>query len=170
LIINSSNENYFIIIDTNRIFDYPSLNNRYNESIHLKPVFYLGQDITNIRLETKVIKSIELDTNHYNCMKRQREFTDKYIKDFKNLKNILILKKHSKIKLKIPFKTKYENCNKCYNYLFDKENRYSIKFEYKLNEQLIEKEVSNAILLGLRNDSIKPFYDIITTNKVRLQL
>lgn len=169
-VINNTNNNFFIIIDTNRMYNYSTLDNSINESIHILPLFYLNKDSIKLTVMSQIIKAFGSDSTTINCRNKERLFTKKYISEFKDLKNIIILKKNSKTFLKIPFKTSYFDCSKSFSYLLEKEKEYKVQFKYQMSRQLIEKQISNEKILDLKKKGIEPYYKKIESNKVFFKL
>lgn len=167
-LVNETNKNYFIILDTSRMYDYLTLNNTVNNTIHLKPKIFSDKDTVSLKIEFYINKLINNNKINPDCILKERYHTQKIMNSIKKLNNIIIVKKNSFFKFKIPFNTNFYNCNRKYSYSIKFGKKYYFQIEYKMDEKLINKIVDKSQLLKLIEKGYFPYYEKIVSNKTPL--
>lgn len=167
-IVNKTRENYFIILDTNRINDYMTLNYKINNSIHLKPKLFSNKDTIKLKVEFSLYKLANVDTSSLNCIQKERSYTLKIMKSIKKLNNIVIIRKNSVFKFKIPFDSNFSDCSRKYSYSLKKGEKYYLQFEYKMDKKLINEIVDDIQMMKLRKSGINPCFEKISSNIVEI--
>lgn len=167
-IVNKTRENYFIILDTNRINDYMTLNYKINNSIHLKPKLFSNKDSIKLKIEFSLYKLANEDTLSLNCIQKERSYTLKIMHSIKKLNNIVIIRKNSVFKFNIPFDSSFSDCSRKYSYSLKKGEKYYLQFEYKMDKKLINEIVDDIQMMKLRKSGINPCFEKISSNIVEI--
>ena len=167
-IVNKTNEDYFIILDTNRVYDYLTLNYKINNSILLKPKIFSDKDSIRLKIEFYMDKLIDKNVLDFDCIQKERLYTQKIMNSIKKLSNIIIIKKKSSFIFKIPFNSNFYDCSRKYSYLLKKGEIYNIQFQYKMDEKLINEIVNKTQIKKLSKKGVNPYFEKIISNKVPL--
>ncbi len=167
-IVNETNKNYFIILDTSRIYDYLTLNYKINNSILLKPKLFSDKDSIRLKIEFYMNKLVNKNISDLDCIQEERLHTLKIMNSIKKLSNIIIVKKNSVFKFKIPFNSNFYDCSRKYSYSLKKGEKYYLQLEYKMDEKLINKIVDKTQLIKLGKEGVNPYFEKIVSNKVPL--
>ncbi len=168
-IFNSSEKDYFIVMDT---IDYYDLNKNYriNESIRPTQNFFVNGDSISVNIFTKADKKMYLDSSNVACEEIKRNQSLDFFNKLKELENIIILKKKSFTNFSIPFSTNYTICDKNFRYDFDKNTKYSIMLNYKMKKQVLDKLVNSTKIKEFNQKGIIPFYGNLSSNIVDITL
>ena len=150
------------------MYDYLTLNNTVNNTIHLKPKIFSDKDTVSLKIEFYINKLINNNKINPDCILKERYHTQKIMNSIKKLNNIIIVKKNSFFKFKIPFNTNFYNCNRKYSYSIKFGKKYYFQIEYKMDEKLINKIVDKSQLLKLIEKGYFPYYEKIVSNKTPL--
>lgn len=161
-IINSSDTNYFICFDLKDLHYTKGLNYIPNGCIHPRPVFFFNND--SIRGDY-IVNSFSNPTFDDNCIENMVNNGRKHLIQFTNLNLKLLLKKHSKTILWLPFYNTHYGCGYEYTYIRTKGN-YELQFKYKMNQKYFEKMVEKEKILELNKKGFKPYFHEIISNKV----
>lgn len=166
-IINNSNKNYFICMDTLSIYENNEFNAKWNTLVHPRIVFYSRRDSIDSGPTSSFpnFNSSESDTSHFNCVMLNAKKRPFFIKQLKALKKILILKSKDTISIKVPFKNTYEICNRYYTFLSEKGN-YEMELKYKMDKNFINELVEKKLIFELEQKNILPYYEEIVSNKI----
>ena len=165
-IINKSNNDYFLCLDTTSMYFNPGVDYKINEFIHPKPIFYLNDEIIDVGYPlSSMIRPMSLDTAHYNCVKRNIEYSQELLEDLRKLKKILLIKSNTNVTLKLPFNNSQIWCNELYTYIRE-EGSCKIQFKYKMNKAYFDRIVDKKLLLELQQKKYKPYFKEIVSNKV----
>lgn len=165
-IVNETNKNYFIILDTSRIYDYLTLNYKINNSILLKPKLFSDKDSIRLKIEFYMNKLVNKNISDLDCIQEERLHTLKIMNSIKKLSNIIIVNENSVFKFKIPFNSNFYDCSRQYSYPFRKGEKYYLQLEYKMDEKFINKIVDKTQLIKLSKKGFNPYFEKIVSNKV----
>ncbi|QSB25549.1 hypothetical protein [Flavobacterium sp. CLA17] len=163
-IINNSNSNYYITLDTNRAYNYSAFNNKLNSNIILKSLIYSGGTLIPLRGERFVSKAIRRKKNK--CIDAEIVQSDKFYKNYKTLKNAVFLKRKSSRIITIPFSLKFNTCFSSYHYDIKKNKKNELKIEYKMLKEILENDVAVKTRDSLERKGYFPYYQTIVSNKV----
>lgn len=142
-IVNNSDSNYFITLDTTRSYKYDSFNDEINNCIILKTNMYDDNGhLIGLRGNGYIHKPIQADKNLYDCFKKDSDEARKKFKKFVTLENAIIVGKRSVVHLKVPFKIRYQSCNFNYFYPLEKNRKYFLEVEYKMIDSTIVKNIA----------------------------
>lgn len=164
-IINNSNKNYFICMDSISIYENNEFNSKINKLLHPQIVFYFKGDSISSEPKFSLPNYVSRDTARFKCLMKKLKSAPIFIKKIKSLKKILILKSKDTICMKMPFKNKYEICNRDYTFLL-KKGEYEIELKYKMNKDFFEEVVSKTELENLKEQKILPYYNEIKSNRI----
>lgn len=164
-IINNSNKNYFICMDSTSIYENNEFNPKINKLLHPQILFYFKGDSVNSEPKFSLPNYISRDTSRFKCVMKKLKLAPIFIKKIQTLKKILILKSKDTISIKMPFKNTYEICNRDYTFLLKKGN-YEIELKYKMDKHFFEEVVSKTELENLKKQKILPYYNEIKSNRI----
>lgn len=169
-IINNSNKNYFIMLDTTRSNRYYDFNIEINNCILLQTNIYdKYNNLISLNGRGSIYKPTKLDKRLYDCIEESIKFSKIKYKNFVNLNGGIILNKKSELHLKIPFELRYESCNFTYFYPLKKDNNYFFQIEYKMLNSTLKKYANKTKLDSLKKNCIYPYYNKIISNKVPIK-
>lgn len=169
MLINRTNKNYFITLDTNRVYGYGKFNHEINNSIILKPLLYENNKRIYPKLEGAVYKVESINKSEEDWVKKEFAKSDAFMKGYVVLKNALFLKKKSAKYLELPFKLKYPHTYNLTNYYdLEKGKKYDLRLEYQMVKTTTQKNVSKRKLDSLLKLGHSPYYEKIVSNKVPL--
>lgn len=165
-IINNSNKNYFICMDSASIYENTAFNAKLNRLAHPRIVFYSKGDSIGSGPTSSFphFISSESDTAHFNCVMQIAKKRPFFTKQLRTLKKILILKSKDTISITVPFKNRYEICNRDYTFLSKKGN-YQMELKYKMDKNFINEIVEKKLIFELEQKNILPYYEEIISNK-----
>jgi hypothetical protein len=168
-ILNNSNKDYFIVMDT---INYNDLNQNYsiNEILRPKQIFFINNDSIKIKVFSNIYKQLKLDTTYINCNKIKRNESINFINRLKKLENITVIKHKSSTTFSIPFSTNYSICNKEFKYEMLKNKIYNIQLNYQMKKRIFESLVSKEKIKELEEKKIFPYYGNLFSNKVKIKL
>lgn len=169
-IINNSNKNYFICMDSLTIYENTEFGSKINRLLHPRIVFYSNSDsipsgpTSSMPYYTSDVSNI----SHFKCVMQKAKERPFFIKQLKVLKKILILKSMDTINMKIPFKNRYEICYNTYTFLYGKGN-YEMKLKYKMDSLFFNEIVDKTALENLKKQNIFPYHKEIKSNQIKFR-
>lgn len=164
-IINNSNKNYFICMDSMSIYENNEFNPKINKLLHPQIVFYFKGDSVNSEPKFSLPNYVSRDTARFKCLMKKLKSAPMFVKKIKSLKKILILKSKDTISIKMPFKNTYEICNRDYTFLREKGN-YEIELKYIMDTLFFNEIVDKTALENIKKQNIFPYYKEIKSNKI----
>jgi len=166
MLINNTNNNYYITMDTNRTYDYSAFNYKINNSIILRPFVYNEDKLISTIGKGFTQKTIGIDRGKMKCIESEVNQSDAFYKDYIMLKNAVFIKRKSSRYMEIPFHLKYKSCYFTYNYDLEKNKQYELRLEYQMIKETIEKSVIKSKLDSVRKLGFTPYYEKIISNRV----
>jgi hypothetical protein len=163
-LINNSKFDYCFVMDTIRF---------WRDEPFAQSDFFLNPDVVlyDIKSKRKVTEMISVSTS---------QFDDKEIKHDNNFvlyvkPQLITLKKHHVLKLKIPFSLikksiLFKDENLCSYYKINKNNQYDGRIEYMITSNFIKKYFDKNVLDSLSIKGYNMFTGKLVSNKVPLIL
>ena len=167
-VINNSNENYYITLDTNRTYDYGAFNSKRNNSVILKTLVYSNGELQSLKGERYVSK--RTGAGKSTCIGQEIEKSDHFYKNYISLKNAVFLKSKSSTVLALPFSLSYKTCFTSNHYDLKKEQKNELKVQYSMLKEILEKDVSAKTRDSLEKKGYKPYYQVMVSNKAAIFL
>ena len=170
VLINNTPNNYFITMDTKRMFDYSAFNYKINKSIIISPKIYCNGKRISLEGIGTIAKSIGIDYEKIKCIKKEVAQSDQFYLKYIQLKNGIFIKKRSSKNLIIPMSLRYKSCYFNYYYNLEKNKKYVLQLEYQMLRETTEKYVNKRSLDSVNKIGYEPYYEKIVSNKVPLIL
>ncbi|MBZ4035494.1 hypothetical protein K6T82_12000 [Flavobacterium sp. 17A] len=165
-LVNNSDRNYYITLDTTRTYNYSGFNEGLNSSIILKPFIYNQDEPVPLRGESFVNKTTAPRKD--GCIESEVVKSNRFYKDYITLKNAILLKSNSSKILTIPFSLKFKTCFSSYHYDLKRQKNNEFILEYKMSQKTLESHVDPKTRDSLIKKGYYPYYDAIVSNEANI--
>ncbi|WP_306350865.1 hypothetical protein [Flavobacterium sp. '19STA2R22 D10 B1'] len=164
-LLNTSETSYFITMDTTRLDGYLSFNTALNKATHLEYDIYDGNQLISPKGEMFIFKADQINSKVTKCFEIDTEKAKLYYEGLKELNNVIVLHPNKKKDIQIPFTLNTDLCNGNIKYDLDKNKKYFIQLNYKMNEKIIDSVASKALQQKLSTTTLIPYYKNIISDK-----
>jgi|GEM_PF-2955674 len=167
IIKNNTDTDYFLTLDTNRVYGYSFGNYKLNKSVLVSCKIYENDKLIQPKLDGGIYKKEFFDRKEEQWNQNEINVANNFLEDYILLKNKIIIKKGEIKFLKIPFSLTYPyNYNLSNKYILEKGKKYELQIEYQMQKNITEKLIEKTKLDSIIKLGYLPYYDKITSNKV----